>query len=75
MTPKYERYSSFALQGFERAVKARADSIAIFAAASEAFSQRNINCSIAESLMRFEPVARSALEKAMPVRACALQKL
>jgi len=52
------------LQGFDGAVTAQADEVAIFAAASEAFSQKNINCSIAESLKRFEPVvaAASALE-------------
>lgn len=52
------------LQGFDGAIAAKADEVAIFAAASEAFSQKNINCSIAESLKRFEPVvaAASALE-------------
>lgn len=52
------------LQGFDAAVEAGAVEVAVFAAASEAFSQRNINCSIAESLKRFEPVlaAASALE-------------
>lgn len=52
------------LQGFDAAVQAGADEVAIFAAASESFSRKNINCSIAESLKRFEPVvsAASALE-------------
>ncbi len=52
------------LQGFDAAVQAGASEVAIFAAASEAFSLKNINCSIAESLKRFEPVvsAASALE-------------
>src|SRR5574343_894517 len=52
------------LQGFDGAVSAKADEVAIFAAASESFSRKNINCSIAESLKRFEPVvsAASALE-------------
>ena len=48
------------LQGFEAAMKAGATEIAIFAAASETFSRKNINCSIAESLARFEPVAAAA---------------
>lgn len=42
--------------------------IAIFAAASEAFSQRNINCSIAESLARFRPVVEKALAEGIKVR-------
>jgi hydroxymethylglutaryl-CoA lyase len=52
------------LQGFDAAVAAGATEVAIFGAASEAFSRKNINCSIAESLKRFEPVvaAASALE-------------
>jgi hydroxymethylglutaryl-CoA lyase len=48
------------LQGYEAARSAGAQEISIFAAASEAFSQRNINCSIAESLDRFRPVANAA---------------
>ncbi|MGC7541797.1 hydroxymethylglutaryl-CoA lyase, partial [Pandoraea pneumonica] len=48
------------MRGFEGAVAAKADEVVIFAAASEAFSQRNINCSIEESITRFEPVARAA---------------
>ena len=56
------------LQGFEGAVAARADEVAIFGAASEAFSQKNINCSIAESLKRFEPVVSAASALAIPVR-------
>ncbi len=52
------------LKGFDSAVEAGATEVAIFGAASEAFSQKNINCSIAESLKRFEPIvsAASALE-------------
>jgi hydroxymethylglutaryl-CoA lyase len=42
--------------------------VTVFAAASETFSQKNINCSIAESLKRFEPVMRAAAEHDMPVR-------
>lgn len=57
------------LKGFEGALEARADEVVIFGAASEAFSQRNINCSIAESIARFEPVARAAKEHRMRLRA------
>ena len=46
----------------------RVDEIAVFAAASEAFSQKNLNCSIAESLERFRPVAEAALAKGWRVR-------
>ena len=56
------------LQGFDGAVQARADEVAIFAAASETFSQKNINCSIAESLKRFEPVISAASALEIPVR-------
>ena len=45
------------MQGFEAAVKSKPDEIVVFAAASEAFSQRNINCSIAESIERFAPLS------------------
>ena len=48
------------MKGFEAALAAGADEVVIFGAASEAFSQRNINCSIAESIARFEPVAQAA---------------
>ncbi|MCB1843628.1 MAG: hydroxymethylglutaryl-CoA lyase [Halioglobus sp.] len=56
------------VRGLERALSAGADEVAIFAAASEAFSQKNINCSIAESLQRFEAVMRAAGDHAVPVR-------
>lgn len=56
------------LKGFERALAAGADEVAVFAAASEAFSQKNINCSIAESLTRFAPVMEAAQEAGLPVR-------
>lgn len=56
------------MQGFERALAAGAEEVAIFAAASEAFSQRNINCSIAESLARFEPILAAAREASIAVR-------
>ncbi len=56
------------MKGFEAAVAAKVDEIAIFAAASESFSQRNINCSIAESLARFAPVAEAAKAAGIRVR-------
>ncbi|MEM5430705.1 hydroxymethylglutaryl-CoA lyase [Cupriavidus oxalaticus] len=63
------------MKGFEGAVAAGADEVVIFGAASEAFSQKNINCSIAESIQRFEPVAAAAKEKGVRLRgsiSCAL---
>jgi hydroxymethylglutaryl-CoA lyase len=56
------------LQGFEAALAARADEIVVFGAASEAFSRKNINCSIAESIERFAPVAAAAREAGLKVR-------
>ncbi len=56
------------LQGFERALAAGACEVAIFGAASESFSQKNINCSIGESLQRFEVVMSAAAEHNIPVR-------
>jgi len=56
------------IQGFERAVQAGANEVAIFAAASESFSRKNINCGIEQSLQRFEAVMRAAGERAIPVR-------
>ncbi|WP_404408037.1 hydroxymethylglutaryl-CoA lyase [Pseudidiomarina marina] len=56
------------LKGFEAAVAAGADEVAIFGAASEAFSQKNINCSIAESFDRFAPVIEAAQAQNMKVR-------
>jgi hydroxymethylglutaryl-CoA lyase len=63
------------LRGFEAAVAAGATEVAIFAAASETFSQRNINCSIAESLERFAPIFAAAATANIRVRgyvSCAL---
>ena len=57
------------MKGFEGALEAKADEVVIFGAASEAFSQRNINCSIAESIARFEPVARAAKAHRIRLRA------
>jgi hydroxymethylglutaryl-CoA lyase len=56
------------LKGFEAARAARVKEIAVFAAASETFSRRNINCSIAESLARFKPVAEAAKRAGMRIR-------
>ncbi len=56
------------MKGYERAREAGADEVAIFAAASETFSRKNINCSIAESLDRFRPVARAARADGLRVR-------
>ncbi len=63
------------LRGFEGALAAGIDEVVIFGAASEAFSQKNINCSIAESLARFEPVAQAAKAAGLRLRgsiSCAL---
>ncbi|GAA5194229.1 hydroxymethylglutaryl-CoA lyase [Ferrimonas gelatinilytica] len=56
------------LKGFEAAVAAGVDEVAVFGSASESFSQRNINCSVAESLARFEPVLQAAKTLNLPVR-------
>jgi len=56
------------LQGFEAALQTRPDEIVVFGAASEAFSQRNINCSIAESIERFAPVVQRARDAGIYVR-------
>jgi hydroxymethylglutaryl-CoA lyase len=56
------------MKGFEGALAAKADEVVVFGAASEAFSQKNINCSIAESIERFAPVARAARDAGMRVR-------
>ena len=56
------------MKGYEAAVPSRPDEIVVFGAASEAFSQRNINCSIEESIERFRPVAEAALAAGIHVR-------
>jgi hydroxymethylglutaryl-CoA lyase len=56
------------LQGFHAAMEAGADYVAVFAAASEAFSKKNINCSIAESIERFLPVMAEARDRGVKVR-------
>lgn len=56
------------MRGFEAALAAGADEVAIFGSASEGFSQKNINCSIEESLVRFGPVLEAARAAGVPVR-------
>ncbi len=56
------------MQGFEAALASRADEVLIFGSASEAFSQKNINCSIAESIARFEGVAKAAKANGLRLR-------
>ena len=55
-------------KGLERALKSGVGEIAIFGAASETFSQKNINCSIEESIERFQPVAQKAQDSGIEVR-------
>lgn len=64
------RYAALApnLRGFEAALAAGADEVAVFAAASESFSERNINATVAESLARFAPVAEAARAARLPMR-------
>ena len=56
------------MKGFEAALASRADEVVIFGAASEAFSQKNINCSIAESIDRFRDVAAAAKANGLRLR-------
>ena len=56
------------MKGYEAAQRAHVEEIAVFGAASETFTQRNINCSIAESLARFAPVAEAAARDGVRVR-------
>jgi hydroxymethylglutaryl-CoA lyase len=63
------------MKGFEAALPTRPDEIVVFGAASEAFSQKNINCSIAESIERFRPVCEAARAANIRIRgaiSCAL---
>jgi hydroxymethylglutaryl-CoA lyase len=57
------------LQGFNRAMAVNVGEVSIFTTASESFSQKNINCSIDQSLERFTPVLKAAADKEIPVRA------
>ncbi|MGV8897688.1 MAG: hydroxymethylglutaryl-CoA lyase [Burkholderiaceae bacterium] len=56
------------MKGFEAALAAKADEVVIFGSASEAFAQKNINCSIAESIERFRDVAQAAKQHGMRLR-------
>ncbi|MEM8741559.1 MAG: hydroxymethylglutaryl-CoA lyase [Pseudomonadota bacterium] len=56
------------MKGYAAARDAKADEIAVFASASEGFSQANLNCSVAESLERFAPIAAAARADALPMR-------
>ncbi|MAU22368.1 MAG: hydroxymethylglutaryl-CoA lyase [Martelella sp.] len=56
------------MKGYERALAAGVDEVAVFASASEGFSRKNINCSIAESLVRFAPLLAAAKADGVPVR-------
>jgi hydroxymethylglutaryl-CoA lyase len=57
------------MKGLEAALVGRPDEVVVFGAASEAFSRRNINCSIEESIERFRPVVEAALAQGIKVRA------
>jgi len=69
-THKHVSYSALTpnMRGLERAIEAGVNEVAVFGAASESFSQRNTNCSIAESITRFEPVVQMALDAGLKVR-------
>jgi len=56
------------MKGFESALLSKPDEVVVFGAASEAFSQKNINCSIAESIERFAPVVKAARDAGIAVR-------
>jgi len=56
------------IKGFEAAVKVGVKEIAVFGAASESFTQKNVNCSVEESIKRFKEVTKAALEKGIKVR-------
>jgi len=57
------------MKGFEAALASQVDEVVIFGAASEAFSMRNTNCSVAESIERFRPVAQAAKSNGIRLRA------
>jgi hydroxymethylglutaryl-CoA lyase len=64
------RYSALTpnMKGFDMAMEADTQEVAVFGAASESFSQKNINCSIQESLERFAPLVETAIQRGIPVR-------
>lgn len=72
------RYAALApnIRGFENALKAGVDDIAIFMSASESFSRRNLNCSMDDSIERFVPVAAACRQREIPLRgyvSCAVE--
>jgi hydroxymethylglutaryl-CoA lyase len=70
LTPSNARYTALTpnMRGLERAIECNVEEIAVFAAASEEFSQKNINCSISESLEKFKAVTQKAKEHNIAVR-------
>ena len=58
------------MKGFESALEAGATEVAIFAAASDGFSMKNINCNVMESFERFRPVCQAAIAAGVKVRGC-----
>ena len=70
LAPSQATYTALTpnIRGLERAIECKVKEIAVFAAASEAFSQKNINCSISESLEKFEAVAQTAKQHNIAVR-------
>ena len=70
LNPSHTTYTALTpnMRGLERAIECNVEEIAVFAAASEAFSQKNINCSIDESLEKFKAVTQKAKEHNIAVR-------
>ena len=70
LNPSHATYTALTpnMRGLERAIECNVKEIAVFAAASEAFSQKNINCSIDESLEKFKAVTQKAKEHNIAVR-------
>jgi len=70
LTPTKAIYTALTpnMRGLERAIECNVQEIAVFAAASEEFSHKNINCSIAESLEKFKAVTQKAIDNNMAVR-------
>lgn len=70
LTPTAATYTALTpnMRGLERAIECKVKEIAVFAAASEDFSQKNINCSISESLEKFAAVAQTAIQHNIAVR-------
>jgi hydroxymethylglutaryl-CoA lyase len=70
LTPSNARYTALTpnMRGLERAIECNVKEIAVFAAASEEFSQKNINCSISESLEKFKAVTQRAKQHHIAVR-------